>query len=46
MKKTLIETKEIEKISKKESDVKQILVNFTTKSTLKFWLIGLIFVFL
>ena len=51
MKKTLTETKvketkKIEWISEKEPVAKSVLVNLTTKSALKFWLIGLVFVFL
>ena len=51
MKKTLTETKEkivkkTEWFTEKESNTKQILVNLTTRSTLKFWLIWLTFVFL
>ena len=40
------ETKKVEWISRKESTVKQTLVALTTKSALKFWLIGLVVVFL
>ena len=48
MKKTLTETKvketkKIEWISEKEPVAKSVLVNLTTKSALKFWLIGLVF---
>jgi len=51
MKKTLTETKEkivkkTEWFTEKETNTKQILVNLTTRSTLKFWLIWLTFVFL
>ena len=51
MKKTLTETKEktvkkTEWLTEKETNTKQILVNLTTRSTLKFWLIWLTFVFL
>ena len=51
MKKTLTETKEkivkkTEWFIEKETNTKQILVNLTTRSTLKFWLIWLTFVFL
>jgi len=51
MKKTLTETKEkivkkTEWFTEKETNAKQILVNLTTRSTLKFWLIWLTFVFL
>lgn len=51
MKKTLTETKEkivkkTEWLTEKETNAKQILVNLTTRSTLKFWLIWLTFVFL
>jgi hypothetical protein len=51
MKKTVSETKveetnKIGEVSVKDKDVKQILINLSTRSTLKFWLIGLVFVFL
>ena len=51
MKKTLTETKEkivkkTEWFIEKETNTKQILVNLTTRSTLKFWLIWLTFIFL
>ena len=51
MKKALVEakekiTKKIEEISEKKSEPKQTLVSLTTKTTLKFWLIWLVSVFL